>query len=83
MQRSYDLLHEWSSHHQASRPDEVGGVEWIDGYALSTVDDAGPLGSLQGRCEVTMIEWPAGLIKYRMGASGEAPYSAAQVDKWQ
>jgi hypothetical protein len=77
-----DLFHELPSERRASVPEEVGVVVWMNCYTLDTVHYSGPLTASQEQCEVTMIDWPARLIRYRMELAGETPPDTVQVDKW-
>lgn len=77
-----ELFHELPSDRRANVPEEVGVVVWMNCYTLNTVYYSGLLTALQEQCEVTMIDWSARLIRYRMELAGEAPPDTVQVDKW-
>lgn len=77
-----ELFHELPSDHRANVAEEVGVVVWMNCYTLNTVHYSGPLTALQEQCEVTMIDWPARLIRYRMELAGETPPDTVRVDKW-
>lgn len=77
-----ELFHELPSELRAKVPEEVGVVVWMNCYTLNTVHYSGPLAASQEQCEVTMIDWPTRLIRYRMELAGETPPDTVQVDKW-
>ncbi len=77
-----ELFHELPSDRRANVPEEVGVVVWMNCYTLNTFHYSGWLTAQQEQCEVSMIDWSARLIRYRMELAGEAPPDTVQVDQW-